>query len=220
MDSADIIKELMEREGLKLIDLSRKSGIGHSTISSILKRSNKEPRDSTLEPIAKVFGVSKAQLRGYEPIPGLTNTAVSDRPMLFPLIPPGSIDSWLAGSLDTRGLEYVKSAFPRSARTFVYEAQDDAVASYVPRGGRVYVDPDTDFHAIEDRPVLIALIRVDGRYSLRTEVDDMGRYAYSSESSAYRALTAEECEVVGYVVGMPEQNFTNPDLLARLNKRR
>lgn len=217
MDSADIIQMLMTDRDMKLAELSRRSGIGHSTIASILNRSNKEPRDKTLEPIAKVFGVTKSQLRGYAPIPGLINTV--ERPMEFPVVPPEHIQAWLAGELDTTSLEYMKSAFPRSRRTFIYEAQDDAVGSYAPRGRRVYIDPDSDFHSIADRPVLLALVHVNGRYSLRNEIDDMGNYVYAPDNDGYRSLTAEECDVLGYVVGMPEHNLNTQALLDRLNKR-
>lgn len=220
MEASEIIQILMRRNNMNLAELARRSGIGATTIGSVLRGDNKEPRDTTIEPIAKVFNVSKAQLRGYAPIAGISQEITQDKPLDFPLLNANDIPKWLNNQInETAPVQYYRSGFPRTKRTFVYELQDDAMAGDIPKGGHVYIDPDSDFRSIADHHELLALIEVNGRYSIRREIDDMGRYVFKANNETYRTLDQDECTVVGYVIGMPEQNFTSQDLVDRLNKR-
>jgi transcriptional regulator with XRE-family HTH domain len=47
-------------------ELSRLTGVDQSVISRILKRTVTSPRDMTVAPLARFFGVTLAQLKGYD----------------------------------------------------------------------------------------------------------------------------------------------------------
>lgn len=49
-------------------ELHRRTGINQPTLQRIFSGESKDPRDSTIEPLAKLFGVSLLQLKGKEPV--------------------------------------------------------------------------------------------------------------------------------------------------------
>lgn len=49
-------------------EIQRQSGMHQPTLQRILSGKTKDPRDSTIKPLADFFGVSIPQLRGYEPL--------------------------------------------------------------------------------------------------------------------------------------------------------
>ncbi|WP_263264053.1 LexA family transcriptional regulator [Pseudomonas sp. RIT-PI-S] len=69
-----VLAQLMTASDVSQADLARKTGVGQSTISRILKPSApkgiKEPTDKQVRPLADFFGVSTDQLRGHQPLPG------------------------------------------------------------------------------------------------------------------------------------------------------
>ena len=60
---------LMAREGLSDNELAERTGIPQPTISRIKSGDSRDPRDSTLRPLAKYFRLSISQLRGDVPLP-------------------------------------------------------------------------------------------------------------------------------------------------------
>lgn len=64
-----ILAGLIAREGITPTELSRRSGVGQSTLSRILKRQIEVPTDDQVQKLAAYFGLSTDQLRGREPIP-------------------------------------------------------------------------------------------------------------------------------------------------------
>lgn len=63
------ITALMKHLGLKEREVLRRMGsaaVNQSTFSRLRRDLSRDPRDDTLEPIARVFGVTTAMLRGYE----------------------------------------------------------------------------------------------------------------------------------------------------------
>lgn len=75
-NTATVLAELMLKQGLSQIELSRITGVGQSTISRILNpylsKGIKNPSDMQVRPLATYFGLSTDQLRGYEPLPSKT----------------------------------------------------------------------------------------------------------------------------------------------------
>ena len=66
---AEILTILMAREGLSDNELAERTGIPQPTISRIKNGDSRDPRDSTLRPLAKYFRLSISQLRGDVPLP-------------------------------------------------------------------------------------------------------------------------------------------------------
>lgn len=66
---SEILTKLMARHGLTDNELAEKVGIPQPTISRIRNGDSRDPRDSTLRPLAQYFGLSVSQLRGDVPLP-------------------------------------------------------------------------------------------------------------------------------------------------------
>jgi transcriptional regulator with XRE-family HTH domain len=68
-----VLTLLMAESGTNQAELARKTKVGQSTISRILKPNGpkgiKEPTDKQVRPLADFFGISTDQLRGYRPLP-------------------------------------------------------------------------------------------------------------------------------------------------------
>lgn len=66
---AEILTTLMVRAGLSDNELADRTGIPQPTISRIKNGHSRDPRDSTLRPLAEYFRLSVSQLRGDLPLP-------------------------------------------------------------------------------------------------------------------------------------------------------
>jgi len=66
---SQILSMLMNRVGLTDNELAERTGIPQPTISRIRNGDSRDPRDSTLRPLAQYFGLSVSQLRGDVPLP-------------------------------------------------------------------------------------------------------------------------------------------------------
>lgn len=56
MKPKDVLRELLDRTGENPNSLAKKTGVAQSTIQRLLANDTKEPRRSTLEPIARYYG--------------------------------------------------------------------------------------------------------------------------------------------------------------------
>lgn len=66
-----VLQRLIDASGLRPTELARHAGVSQSTLSRILSGKIEHPSDRQIEPLAKHFGVTGGQLRGYEPLPYL-----------------------------------------------------------------------------------------------------------------------------------------------------
>jgi transcriptional regulator with XRE-family HTH domain len=210
MNTKEILRHLLDHSKMSEWALSDATGISQSTINAILSGRSKEQRDSTLQPMADYFKISLQQLRGYDPIDGLSDGLRSLE--LYPVLSDEQID----GVLETGELihnhysNFMKSAIPKGPRCFVYVVQDDAMAPMIPRNGRVFVDPD--FHLGDAQTTqAIVMIKVAGQYAVRSEWLDLGVKVYKPLSDGFRQVSGSECDFVGYVVGIPESNWTTDE---------
>ncbi|MCG9054413.1 helix-turn-helix domain-containing protein [Laribacter hongkongensis] len=64
----DTLKALMEQRGITQNELGEKTKVPQPTIFRILSGESKDPRHSTVKPLADFFGVTVAQLRGDDPM--------------------------------------------------------------------------------------------------------------------------------------------------------
>lgn len=69
MPIKDALKGLMDSAGLSQNELAERTNVPQPTIHRILIGESKDPRHSTVRPLADFFGVTVAQLRGDEPMP-------------------------------------------------------------------------------------------------------------------------------------------------------
>lgn len=69
---SSILSGLMARQGLTDNELADRCGIPQPTISRIRNGESRDPRDSTLRPLAQYFGLTVSQLRGDVPLPAET----------------------------------------------------------------------------------------------------------------------------------------------------
>lgn len=70
-DAAAVLAELMERDPRirgNGQELARRTKVPQANIARVLSGATREPREATLEPLAKFFGCSVAQMRGHEPM--------------------------------------------------------------------------------------------------------------------------------------------------------
>lgn len=69
----------MDSAGLSQNELAERTNVPQPTIHRILIGESKDPRHSTVKPLADFFGVTVAQLRGDEPMQDAQGSAVFDR---------------------------------------------------------------------------------------------------------------------------------------------
>lgn len=68
----DTLKGLMDRTSINQNELAERTKVPQPTINRILSGESKDPRHSTVKPLADFFGISVAQLRGDEPLSDAT----------------------------------------------------------------------------------------------------------------------------------------------------
>lgn len=203
MQTRDVLRLLMRSKQISEWRLAEETAVSQSTINAILTGRSREQKDSTLEPLAAYFECTLAQLRGYEPLEGL-GTAGRNQ---YPVIEARAINGWIAEEYARDYFtEFVRSAHTRGLRCFVFVANDDAMSPLIPKGRKVFVDPDAQPDG-SGGPARIALIESGGYYGLREEVSDLGETAYKPLEAGFRTLSAGDCVRIGYVVGLPEENW-------------
>lgn len=135
----------------------------------------------------------------------------------YPLLTPNTITSYLDGQDRDRAYERVKSSQSLPDATFSWLIDDEALQNLIPKGSKVFVDPGLD---IEDPAyngvMMLALIKVGNRFTVRHRIDDFGRIIFCSTSGDHRPIEQSEAEVFGYVIGIAERAWTN-DIGGSLN---
>lgn len=77
----DVLKALMEGKSINQNELADRTKVPQPTIFRILNGDSKDPRHSTVKPLADFFGVTVAQLRGDEPLEGSDTISGKLRPI-------------------------------------------------------------------------------------------------------------------------------------------
>ena len=73
---SDTLKRLMFEKDIRAVELARQTNLPQPTVQRMVVGTTPNPQLTSLEPIAKYFGITIEQLRGNEPITWL-QTAVS-----------------------------------------------------------------------------------------------------------------------------------------------
>ena len=71
------ISSLCQRRGITLYQLSKMSGVSHSTLDNIINRNTFNPRIKTLQKIATAFNLTVAEFLDFEE---LNNFSLDDEP--------------------------------------------------------------------------------------------------------------------------------------------
>ena len=209
METRQILRKLLDKADISEWRLAEATGVSQSTINAILKGRSKEQKDSTLEPLAQYFGVSLKQLRGYDEIAGVADGSRprNEHPILNDDQVLALVESGAMVKESSAG--YVSSAYPKGAACFVYRLTDEAMEPVLGKGAMVFVDPDFTYpDDVQVTGMKLALINVKGRLAVRIETDDLGAIVYKPLNAGFRTVADTECDLVGYVVGMPEQDWT------------
>lgn len=127
----------------------------------------------------------------------------------YPLLASPEIGPWLTGSKSQQDYPaHISSLRKLGDRTFVFSPSDDAMSPTLSIGGKVFIDPDWEVpHGAEVKARMIALVKVGEHYALRIETQDLGKCIYEPLATGFRTLSQDECEVIGYAVGIPEENW-------------
>lgn len=156
-------------------EIARRADIHQPTLQRILSGASKEPRDSTIRPLAEFFGVTIPQLRGHEPLPPAGEAAA----------PPPRFDANVGPAPDSKGMvpliswvqagawsdiadpyvvgdaeEWLPCPVGHGPRTFAVRVRGQSM--YNPGGEKsykdgdiIYVDPDR--HACNKSMVVVRL---------------------------------------------------------------
>lgn len=151
---AEVLTILTKREDLSDNDLADRTGVPQPTISRIKSGESRDPRDKTLRPLAKYFGVTVSQLRGDMPLsdsqsPHEPSNVAPGPPVrgAVPLISWVSAGAWreTIDSLETgMAEEWIETTAPVRQHTFALKVQGDSMEPDFPSGTYIVVEPDLD----------------------------------------------------------------------------
>lgn len=207
-DIGEVLRLLMREHNIRENDLARKTKVTQSTVNRILSGESKEPRDSTIEPLAAYFGVTLNQLKGREPIPGL-NSNIDVIPQVRPSVP---LISWnnlggilVTGKLDPADVvDWLPCPTQNSNRTIALQIKGDAMVSPYP-GGRSYPDgtivfADPEASVLSGDRVIAYLQSADSGV-FRTYVEEAGkRYLIPANPHYERIVIDDDVNIYGAVV--------------------
>lgn len=151
---AEVLTILTKREDLSDNDLADRTGVPQPTISRIKSGESRDPRDKTLRPLAKYFGVTVSQLRGDMPLsdsqsPHEPSNVAPGPPVrgAVPLISWVSAGAWreTIDSLEPgMAEEWIETTAPIRQHTFALKVQGDSMEPDFPSGTYIVVEPDLD----------------------------------------------------------------------------
>lgn len=136
-DLSEILQKLIQSNGLSVSELARHVNLPQPTIQRITSGTYKQPRTSTLQPIADYFGVTVSQLRGFNPIPTLSafNKAIKS----LPLITTAQVNLWPL--INENITQFVVSNTQLGEKSFAMYMPDSSMEPLIPKGSTLLVDP-------------------------------------------------------------------------------
>lgn len=151
--TGEILKELMDRHGHNAYDLEKLSDVPQPTIYRILKGQHGEPRKSTLDKLAGVYGLQAGHLRNEIPMTEHASAASNTEPAtgfrgrvpLISWVQAGDFshanDQFPPGYAD----EFIETTVNVGRHTFALRVKGDSMEPNFPEGAILVVEPDMDF---------------------------------------------------------------------------
>ncbi|MFC3908679.1 S24 family peptidase [Legionella dresdenensis] len=133
----NILGELIKRDGITVAELARQVNLPQPSIQRIASGLYKNPRTTTLQPIANYFGITINQLRGYEPIPSLVTNESNLKSI--PLVTISQMNNWPDSFTNIK--QHVVCNQKMGANSFATFMPDCSMEPIIPRGAILLTDP-------------------------------------------------------------------------------
>lgn len=203
MRTREVLRRLMTAGNINITDLHKRTRVAMGTLNKILENENVQSRDSTLQPIARYFKVTLSQLRGYEPIPGVTDTEETIAPAGYPLLEPNQVLPWIAGNLPAENLKHwIQAEGAFDSGTFAAKVTDEGIAPFASIGDELIIDPEATGNTNG-----LCMIMRDGDLAFRYRVKRLGEVFYKSDHPSLREMSEGECDFIGYVAARAQKSL-------------
>lgn len=170
MNTAQVLKLLIDEYGITATELSRSSNVPQPTIHRLLAGTTKKPNTLTSEALCKFFNLTKSQLLGLTPLraePALSITKT------IPLL------GWeeIYNNKSNQSASTIITEAPVGAGSFAVSVQDFAMEPLFPPGTTLIFDPNP---IPRDRSYVLAFVRSDNQPIFRQLIiDGASRYLKS-----------------------------------------
>jgi SOS-response transcriptional repressor LexA len=166
-DLSNILQKLISSQGITVAELARRINLPQPTIQRIASGVYKQPRTSTLQPIADYFQITLNQLRGYEPIEYLSRRENSVKSI--PILTMSQINNWPNILEDTS--HHVTCDKNFSKNSFAMYMPDYSMEPAFTKGTLLLIDPSRTPHhkstivlkLRENSDVLVRQLITDGK---------------------------------------------------------
>lgn len=138
---SDVFQKLLEIHQITVAELARRVNLPQPTIQRIAAGIYKNPRISTLQPIADYFGITVNQLRGFESIPSL---CIKKSIQSIPLIPTAQVNLWPV--VEKNITQYLICDNNLGEKSFAMFMPDSSMEPLIPKGSTLLVDPSRTPH--------------------------------------------------------------------------
>jgi len=133
----EILQRLIKLNEITVAELARRVNLPQPTVQRIAAGAYKQPRISTLQPIAEYFGITVNQLRGFDPIPSLSANKKMIRSI--PLISTAEINLWPLIKENIN--HYVICDNNLGEKSFAMYMPDSSMEPLISKGSTLLVDP-------------------------------------------------------------------------------
>ncbi|CAM4419232.1 MAG: putative HTH-type transcriptional regulator [Legionella sp.] len=139
---SEVIQKLIEIHEITVAELARRVNLPQPTIQRIATGVYKNPRISTLQPIADYFDLTINQLRGVDLIPSLLSSKKAIKSI--PLISTLQVNLWPI--IEENITQYVIADTNLGERSFAMYMPDSSMDPLIPKGATLLVDPSRTPH--------------------------------------------------------------------------
>lgn len=142
LEIKDILQALLKKNKINAAELARRVYLPQPTIQRIVSGVYKQPRLSTLQPIADYFQITLNQLRGLETITFLSNKKMIKS---IPLLSNAQVNSWPIIENDNIN-QHVICDNNLGENSFAMYMPDNSMEPLIPKGSTLLVDPTKTPH--------------------------------------------------------------------------
>jgi len=203
---SDVLSRLMFHKRIRVMELSRQTGVPQTTLQRIVKGTIEKPRQVSLQPIADYFKVSLEQLKGLKPIAWLSAAPLEETGwMPVPLL------SWEKAAASTEhemeeGLLYTEAKVAKNG-AFALTMNDSSMEPLFPEGTVLVIDRHK---TPKDRSYVVTLLKDHPQPIFRQLlVDGPNRYLKTISPDFDRSamnLMSKDDKIVG-VLAQARRNY-------------